>query len=541
MGSGPNRIGQGIEFDYVCVQGIFGLQRLGYEVIIINCNPETVSTDYDVADRLYFEPVELEYVLDVVALEQGRGRLKGVIVQYGGQTPLKLARGLEAAAVPLLGPSSQTIEHTENRQEFSKLLFRLGIRQAPHETARNNEEACEIARKLGYPVLVRPSFVLGGAKMRILHSERELLLYLGMAQIDYSAGALLVDSYLEMATELDVDAICDGQKVYIAGIMEHIEEAGIHSGDSACSLPPFSIRASLLAEVRQIVENLALELKVVGLINMQFALAGGKIYLLEVNPRASRTTPFVAKATGLPVAQFGAQVMIGKRLGELLPEKLLSDPLAQLNTTHYAIKEVVLPFRRFPESTTLLGPEMKSTGEVMGISRGFAQAFTKAYLAGDQRLPKIAADGMILFVLGDMENLELWLELARSLQRLEFAIALLAPQEIAAKFAEAAIRFDAIPPIAAQRPNVLDRIIDEEVALILNQTSRNEAQSSEHRKIRQVAVAHNIPYTTTLNGAQALTQAISWYHEHNTEVLALQDLLPPITTETILPGDNRKT
>ena len=523
LGSGPNRIGQGIEFDYVCVQGIFGLQRLGYEVIIVNCNPETVSTDYDIADRLYFEPVELEYVLDVVALEQSRGRLKGVIVQYGGQTPLKLAGGLEAAAVPLLGPSTQTIEHTENRQEFSKLLFRLGIRQAPHETAQNNEEACKIAGKLGYPVLVRPSFVLGGAKMRILHSERELLLYLSTAQIDYSAGALLVDSYLEMATELDVDAICDGQKVYIAGIMEHIEEAGIHSGDSACSLPPFSISPALLAQVRRIVEKLSLELRVVGLINMQFALTGGKIYLLEVNPRASRTTPFVAKATGLPVARIGAQIMVGKSLDELLPKELLS----RLNTTHYAIKEVVLPFRRFPESTTLLGPEMKSTGEVMGISRDFEQAFTKAYLAGDQHLPKIAADGVILFVLGDMENLGLWLELAHSLQQLEFVIALLAPQEIEAKFA--AIPFRSIPSIAAQRPNVLDMIIDEEVALILNQTARNEAQSSEHRRIRQVAVAHNIPYTTTLNGAQALARAISWYHRHEVEVLALQDLLPQIS------------
>ena len=324
-----------------------------------------------------------------------------------------------------------------------------------------------------------------------------------------------------MATELDVDAICDGQKVYIAGIMEHIEEAGIHSGDSACSLPPFSISAELLAQVRRIVEKLALELRVVGLINMQFALAGGKIYLLEVNPRASRTTPFVAKATGLPVARIGAQIMVGKSLDELLPKELLS----RLNTTHYAIKEVVLPFRRFPESTTLLGPEMKSTGEVMGISRDFEQAFTKAYLAGDQHLPKNSA--MILFVLGDMENLGLWLELARSLQQLEFVIALLAPQEIEAKFA--AIPFRSIPSIAAQRPNVLDMIIDEEVALILNQTARNEAQSSEHRKIRQVAVAHNIPYTTTLNGAQALAGAISWYHRHEVEVLALQDLLPQIS------------
>ena len=524
LGSGPNRIGQGIEFDYVCVQGIFGLQRLGYEVIIVNCNPETVSTDYDVADRLYFEPVELEYVLDVVALEQSQGDLKGVIVQYGGQTPLKLARGLKAAAVPLLGPSPQTIDRTEDRQEFSRLLFRLGIRQAPHETAKNSKEACEIARKLGYPVLVRPSFVLGGAKMRILHSERELLLYLGTAQIDYSAGALLVDSYLEMATEIDVDAICDGKEVYIAGIMEHIEEAGIHSGDSACSLPPFSIPDSLLAQARQIVAKLALELKIVGLINMQFALTNDEIYLLEVNPRASRTTPFVAKATGLPVAQIGAQIMIGKSLDELLPEELL----AQLNTTHYAIKEVVLPFRRFPEATTLLGPEMKSTGEVMGISQGFAQAFTKAYLAGDQHLPKSTADGMILFVLGDMENLGLWLGLAHSLQQLDFAIALLAPQEIEAKFAEKAISFHAVPSIETQRPDVLDMIIDEQVALILNQTARNESQSSEHRRIRQVAVAHNIPYTTTLNGAQALTKAISWYHKHEVEVLALQDLLPQI-------------
>ena len=262
LGSGPNRIGQGIEFDYVCVQGIFGLRSLGYEIIIINCNPETVSTDYDIADRLYFEPVELEYVLDIVATEQKRGCLKGVIVQYGGQTPLKLAKGLEAAGIPLLGSSPSIIDLTENRQEFSRLLSRLNIRQAPHGTAVNVEQARKVAHRLGFPVLVRPSFVLGGAKMRILHSEKELLQYLGSAQIDYHLGPLLIDSYLELATELDVDAICDGKQVHIAGIMEHIEEAGIHSGDSACSLPPFSIAEDVLAQVRAIVEKLALELRI---------------------------------------------------------------------------------------------------------------------------------------------------------------------------------------------------------------------------------------------------------------------------------------
>ncbi|WGK68318.1 carbamoyl-phosphate synthase large subunit [Candidatus Haliotispira prima] len=521
LGSGPNRIGQGIEFDYVCVQGIFGLQRLGYEVIIVNCNPETVSTDYDIADRLYLESVELEYVLDIVAVEQSRGTLKGVIVQYGGQTPLKLARGLEAAGVPLLGPSPQTIDLTEDREEFSRLLSRLDITQAPHGTAMDADIACTVAGDLGYPVLVRPSFVLGGAKMRILHSETELLEYLGMAQIDYSVGPLLIDSYLEMATELDVDAIYDGHRVHIAGIMEHIEEAGIHSGDSACSLPPFSIAQTVLDKIVAIVERLAAELDAKGLINMQFALANGEIYLLEVNPRASRTTPFVAKATGLPVAQIGAQIMVGKTLDEVLPPEII----AGTGVPHYAVKEVVLPFRRFPESTTLLGPEMKSTGEVMGISTDFAEAFSKAYLAGDQHLPK---DGLILFVLQDIEQLQVWQELALQLHHLEFSIGLLATRGIEDRFSEEGIPFRTVPSVEAQRPNVLDIIIDDQVVLILNQTAKDEAHTSEHRKIRRIAVAHDIPYTTTLNGAQALVKAISWYHKNEVQVLALQDVLPAI-------------
>ena len=521
LGSGPNRIGQGIEFDYVCVQGIFGLQRLGYEVIIVNCNPETVSTDYNVADRLYFEPVELEYVLDVVAREQSNGKLKGVIVQYGGQTPLKLAKSLKAAGVPLLGPSPQTIDLTEDREEFSKLLSRLGILQAPHGTASGNQSACGVARKLGYPVLVRPSFVLGGSKMRILHSEDELLDYLNTAQIDYSVGPVLIDSYLEMATELDVDAICDGRRVHIAGIMEHIEEAGIHSGDSACSLPPFSIGEEVLERLRGIVVKLALELKVEGLINMQFALSNGQIYLLEVNPRASRTTPFVAKATGLAVAQVGAQVMVGKTLDELLPQSAAAEP----SIPYYAIKEVVLPFRRFPESTTLLGPEMKSTGEVMGISTGFAEAFSKAYLAGDQRLPKVKGS-LVLFVLQDSGQLELWQKLALSLCELEFAIGLRATKAIEDSFRDWDIPFRIVPAAHSQRPNVLDMIIDDKVALILNQAFTDEGQSSEHRKIRQIAVAHDIPYSTTLNGAQALVRAICWYHENTVRALAIQDLFP---------------
>ena len=420
--------------------------------------------DYDIADRLYFEPIELEYVLDIVATEQKRGKFKGVIVQYGGQTPLKLAKGLADAGVPLLGPSPQTIDLTEDREEFSKLLSSLGIKQAPHGTAMNKEKACEVGRVLGYPVLVRPSFVLGGTKMRILHSEKELVDYLGRARIDYNVGPLLIDSYLEMATELDVDAICDGKKVYIAGIMEHIEEAGIHSGDSACSLPPFSIAEETLAQVRTIVEKLALELKVKGLINIQFALTRegpvSELFLLEVNPRASRTTPFVAKATGLPVAQIGAQVMVGKTIDQLLSP----DVLAKFNVPHYAIKEVVLPFRRFPESTTLLGPEMKSTGEVMGLSKTFAEAFCKAYLAGDQHLPKKEENGLILFVLQDQEQLQLWQKLACLLYELGLRVGLLATQEIETMFES--IEFNSVPFVGAERPDVLDMIIDGQISLI---------------------------------------------------------------------------
>ncbi|HET7408627.1 MAG TPA: carbamoyl-phosphate synthase large subunit, partial [Paracoccaceae bacterium] len=392
LGGGPNRIGQGIEFDYCCCHACYALTAAGFETIMVNCNPETVSTDYDTSDRLYFEPLTLEHVLEILRVERQAGTLEGVIVQYGGQTPLKLARGLEAAGIPILGTSPDAIDLAEDRERFQRLLHELGLKQPVNGIARSGDEAIAIAARVGYPVVIRPSYVLGGRAMEIVRNEQELRRYINEAVVVSGDSPVLIDSYLSAAVEVDVDAICDGEDVHVAGVMEHIEEAGVHSGDSACSLPPHSLSAETVDELGRQTRALALGLNVVGLMNVQFAIKDGDIYVLEVNPRASRTVPFVAKATGSPIAALAARVMAGEKLRDL--------PLADPRTPHVAVKEAVLPFARFPGVDTLLGPEMRSTGEVMGIDRGFARAFLKSQLGAGVPLPE---DGIAFISVRDAD------------------------------------------------------------------------------------------------------------------------------------------
>src|SRR5439155_5060102 len=382
LGGGPNRIGQGIEFDYCCVHAAYSLSEAGFETIMVNCNPETVSTDYDTSDRLYFEPLTAEDVIEIVRVEETRGRLLGVIVQFGGQTPLNLAKALEKARIPILGTSPDAIDLAEDRQRFQQLLRGLGLRQPDNGTAYSPEEAEQIAQRIGYPVVIRPSYVLGGRAMEIVHDTAGLNRYIRRAVIVSGSSPVLIDRCLQHAIEVDVDAVADGAEVYVAAIMEHIEEAGIHSGDSACSLPPYSLDAQTIAEIERQTVALARALDVVGLMNVQFAVKDGEIYVLEVNPRASRTVPFVAKATGVPIAKIAARVMAGEKLAELLPGRDRSRPIG-----HVAVKEAVFPFARFPGVDLILGPEMKSTGEVMGLDADFGRAFAKSQLGSGNDLP----------------------------------------------------------------------------------------------------------------------------------------------------------
>ncbi len=381
LGGGPNRIGQGIEFDYCCCHACFALDDAGYESIMVNCNPETVSTDYDTSDRLYFEPLTAEDVLEIVRLEQSKGTLHGVIVQFGGQTPLKLADALEKAKVPILGTSPDAIDLAEDRERFQKLIEKLGLKQPHNGIAKSGAEAKKIAERIGYPVVIRPSYVLGGRAMEIVHDTAQLDRYINEAVVVSGKSPVLIDSYLSDAIEVDVDALSDGKDVFVCGIMEHIEEAGIHSGDSACSLPPHSLSPETLAELDRQSQALALALGVKGLMNVQYAIKDGDIYILEVNPRASRTVPFVAKAMGVPFAKIGARVMAGEPLAELRPE-------AQRTLAHVAVKEAVFPFARFPGVDTILGPEMRSTGEAMGLDRDFALAFAKSQLGAGSPVPQ---------------------------------------------------------------------------------------------------------------------------------------------------------
>jgi carbamoyl-phosphate synthase large subunit len=510
LGGGPNRIGQGIEFDYCCVHGVLGLEKDGYETIMVNCNPETVSTDYDTSDRLYFEPLTLEDVLAIVAREKPRG----VIVQFGGQTPLRLAVPLERAGVPIIGTSPDAIDRAEDRERFAELLNKLGLRQPENGTARSGADAKRLAERIGYPVLVRPSYVLGGRAMRIVHDPAQLETYMREAVTVSPEHPVLVDRFLANAIEVDVDALCDGKLAVIAGIMEHIEEAGIHSGDSACSLPPYSLPRYLVEEIERATRALALELGVVGLMNVQFAIADETVYVLEVNPRASRTAPFVSKAIGVPIAQLAARIMAGKSLAEL-------GFTAEIVPAHVSVKESVFPFVKFPGVDTLLGPEMKSTGEVMGIDREFGRAYAKAQRGAGMDLP---TSGTVLVSLRD-EDKPAAAAALRVLQ--EEGFSLVATRGTARFMRERGLAVDTINKVPEGSPHVEDVIRGGKVSLVIATTRIGDSAAvRDSASMRRAALEAGIPYFTTLAGARAAAGAIRALRTGAIQPIALQDLSP---------------
>jgi carbamoyl-phosphate synthase large subunit len=510
LGGGPNRIGQGIEFDYCCVHGVMGLAQDGYETIMVNCNPETVSTDYDTSDRLYFEPLTLEDVLSIV----GREQPLGVIVQFGGQTPLSLAVPLERAGVPILGTSPDAIDRAENRERFADLLAKLGLRQPPNGTARSVEAARRLAEKLGYPVLVRPSYVLGGRAMKIVHGENELDAYMREAVMVSPEHPVLVDRFLADAIEVDVDAICDGRLAVIGGIMEHIEEAGVHSGDSACSLPPYSLPRYIIEEIRRATRALALELRVRGLMNVQFAVAGEEVHVLEVNPRASRTVPFVSKAIGRPLAQLAARVMAGKSLVEL-------GFTTELEPAHVSVKEAVFPFVKFAGVDTLLGPEMKSTGEVMGVDHQFGRAYAKAQRAAGMELPD---SGSALVSVRDRDKASV-LEAVRSLADVGFRV--LATHGTASFLRRRGVRAEGVNKVAEGSPNTVGLLKGRAVDLVITTTrTADPVAGRDAVAMRRAALEHGVPYFTTVAGARAVAEAIRAQRSGDIEPIALQDLYP---------------
>ncbi|HTT39620.1 MAG TPA: carbamoyl-phosphate synthase large subunit [Burkholderiales bacterium] len=486
LGGGPNRIAQGIEFDYCCVHAALALREDGFETIMVNCNPETVSTDYDTSDRLYFEPLTLEDVLEIVAVEKPRG----VIVQYGGQTPLKLARDLEANGVPIIGTTPDMIDCAEDRERFQKLLNAVKLSQPPNRTARDAQSALERAREIGYPVLVRPSYVLGGRAMEIVHEQSELERYMREAVKVSNDAPVLIDRFLNDAIEVDVDAVSDGEQVLIGGVMEHIEQAGVHSGDSACSLPPFSLSPELQDELRRQTVALARALGVVGLMNVQYALQDGVVYVLEVNPRASRTVPYVSKATGAPLAKIAARCMVGKSLasqgvsGEVVPP-------------YFSVKEAVFPFLKFPGVDTILGPEMKSTGEVMGVGETFAEAFVKSQLAAGVRLP---SSGNVFLSVRAADKPKA-VEIARTLAGLGFR--LIATRGTAAYLSERGLAVQPVNKVAEGRPHIVDMIKNGEIAMIINTTDERRSSIRDSYSIRRSALQARVTYYTTIAGARA--------------------------------------
>jgi carbamoyl-phosphate synthase large subunit len=508
LGGGPNRIGQGIEFDYCCCHACFALHDAGYESIMVNCNPETVSTDYDTSDRLYFEPLTAEDVLEIIHTEQSNGTLKGVIVQFGGQTPLKLAGALEKAGVPILGTTPDAIDLAEDRDRFARLIRKLKLRQPENGIAHSAAEARKIARRIGFPVVIRPSYVLGGRAMEIVRDEAQLERYITEAVVVSGSSPVLIDSYLSNATEVDVDAIADGKDVFIAGVMEHIEEAGIHSGDSACSLPPYSLKAPVIAELERQARVLALALKVVGLMNVQFAIKDGDIYVLEVNPRASRTVPFVAKVIGLPVAKIAARVMAG--------ETLDSFKLKSKKISHVAVKEAVFPFNRFPGVDVLLGPEMRSTGEVMGLDMSYDMAFAKSQLGAGMRMPQA---GTVFISVKDADKPKI---IPAMKKFVEMGFRLVATGGTQRYFEEKGIPSTKINKVLEGRPHVVDAIKNGEIQLVLN-TTETRASQSDSKPIRQTALMQKVPYYTTLPGILAVTKAIAAQREGRLEVKPLQD------------------
>jgi carbamoyl-phosphate synthase large subunit len=504
LGGGPNRIGQGIEFDYCCVHASFALKEAGYETIMVNCNPETVSTDYDTSDRLYFEPLTFEDVMEIIDKE----RPKGVIVQYGGQTPLKLARDLEAAGAPIIGTSPDSIDLAEDRERFQKLVDQLGLNQPPNRAARSHREALSMAADVGYPLVVRPSYVLGGRAMEIVHGEDELSAYMEAAIGVSNDSPVLLDRFLDLAIEIDVDAIGDGERVLIGGIMEHIEQAGVHSGDSGCSLPPVSLSPELQNTLIDQVTRLAKGLKVIGLMNTQFAVQNDVVYLLEVNPRASRTVPFVSKAIGVPLAKIAARVMVGESLEQ-------QGFVNQRIPPYYSVKESVFPFLRFPGADPILGPEMKSTGEVMGIGRSFGEAYAKAQLASGVVLPR---SGVALLSVRDRDK-DGAIELAQVLVDRGFDI--IATHGTANVLAKSGVACRRANKVREGRPHIVDMIKNGEIALIVNTTEGKQA-IFESRSIRAEAVRRNVTYYTTLGAAIATCKALE--HLDDVEVYRLQDL-----------------
>jgi len=507
LGGGPNRIGQGIEFDYCCCHACYALSAAGYETVMINCNPETVSTDYDTSDRLYFEPLTLESVLEVLRVERQGGTLHGVIVQFGGQTPLKLARGLEAAGIPILGTTPDAIDLAEDRERFQQLLRTLKLRQPRNGIASTPEQAFEVAARVGYPVVIRPSYVLGGRAMEIVRDDADLRRYITEAVVVSGSSPVLIDSYLSGATEIDVDALSDGERVHIAGIMEHIEEAGVHSGDSACALPPHSLSPEIIEELGRQTGALALGLDVVGLMNVQFAVKDADIHVLEVNPRASRTVPFVAKAVGSPIAAIAARLMAG--------EKLDAFDLVDPSTAHVAVKEAVMPFARFPGVDTLLGPEMRSTGEVMGLDRSFARAFLKSQLAAGAPLPD---KGTAFVSVRDADKGAI-AEAARTLAKLGFEI--LATHGTQEYLDSKGVPSTRINKVYEGRPHIVDRMKDGGVTLVFN-TTEGAQSVRDSFDIRATALRQKIPYYTTASGAVAAARAIDTLADGALEVAPLQ-------------------
>ena len=510
LGGGPNRIGQGIEFDYCCCHACYSLTEQGYETIMINCNPETVSTDYDTSDRLYFEPLTYEHVMEILRVEQDNGTLHGVIVQFGGQTPLKLANALEEAGIPILGTTPDAIDLAEDRERFQELVTNLGLKQPHNGIAHSDAEALKIAAGIGFPLVIRPSYVLGGRAMEIVRDQANLERYISEAVVVSGDSPVLLDSYLSGAVEIDVDALCDGTSVHVAGIMQHIEEAGVHSGDSACSLPPYSLSQDIIDELKRQTEALALALNVVGLMNIQFAVKDGNIYLIEVNPRASRTVPFVAKAVRSPIAAIAARVMAGEPLSNF-------DLVDPASIKGFAVKEAVLPFARFPGVDTLLGPEMRSTGEVMGFDSKFHRAFYKAQLGAGTELP---TTGKVFLSIKDDDKIPMLLEAASCL--LEMGFTLTATRGTAAFLAEAGIESSIVNKVYEGRPNIVDQIKNGEIALILNSTAGAQAVD-DSRSMRAAALMDRIPYYTTLAASHAAAFAIKAHSEGDVGVKALQE------------------
>ena len=515
LGGGPNRIGQGIEFDYCCVHACYALADAGYETIMINCNPETVSTDYDTSDRLYFEPLTDEDVIEVITRESQNGTLHGVVVQLGGQTPLKIAAALEDAGIPILGTSPDAIDLAEDRERFQQLLQRLDLLQPENGIAHSAEEAREIVQRVGLPVVIRPSYVLGGRAMEVVHVEADLERYMRDAVVVSGDNPVLIDRFLNNAIEVDVDALCDGTDVYIGGIMEHIEEAGIHSGDSACSLPPQHLSDKLLAELRHQTDALARALNVVGLMNVQFAIKDEDIYLLEVNPRGSRTVPFVAKTTGVPLAKIAARVMAG--------EKLASFNLSDITLDHVAVKEAVFPFARFPGVDVFLGPEMKSTGEVMGIDTDFGRAFAKSQLGAGVRLP---TSGTVFASVKD-EDKPAFIEICRDLVAAGFKI--VATGGTTRALHEAGVEATPINKVMEGRPHAVDAMLSGEIQLVFN-TAKGAAAIKDSFSLRQTSLTNNIPYYTTVSGSRAAVEAIKAMQQGDLGVRTLQDYLADITS-----------